>query len=202
MRADLPFKNVDDLRKAKDPINLAGGAAGASDTTFPTLLKEYAGFNFNIINYDSSASEILAIERREADGRAGSYSSLRPYIANGLLRPVIRSRVPEAGVENLPVNEDLTTNKMGKTIMALMGSADAIGRPYVAPPKTPAHIMTILRSAFAAAIRDPQLKADAAKMMMTLNYTTSDETVKTLKYVMSQPENVVREFGKYMATGK
>jgi tripartite-type tricarboxylate transporter receptor subunit TctC len=202
MRADLPFKNVDDLKKAKEPINLAGGAAGASDTTFPTLLKEFAGFNFTIINYDSSASEILAIERKEADGRAGSYSSLKPYIVNGLLRPLIRCRVSEPGVENLPVNEDLTTNKMGKTIMALMGSADYIGRPFVAPPKTPAPVMTILRSAFAKAAQDPQLREEAKRMMMSVNYTSADETLKVLKYVMSQPDTVVREFRKYMATGK
>lgn len=202
LRADLPFRTVDDLRKVKDPINLAGGAAGASDTTFPTLLKEYAGCNFNIINYDSSASEILAIERKEADGRAGSYSSLKPYIARNLLRPIIRSRVSEAGVENLPVNEDLTTSKMGKTIMALMGSADYIGRPYVAPPKTSAQIMTILRSAFAKVIQDPLLKEEAKKMMMSMNYTSADETAKVLSYVMTQPDAVVREFGKYMATGK
>jgi len=198
MRSDLPFKTVDDLRKAKEPINLAGGAAGASDTTFPTLLKEFAGFNFNIINYDSSASEMLAIERKEADGRAGSYSSLKPYIASGLLRPVVRCRVSEPGVENLPVNEDLTTSKMGKTIMALMGSADYIGRPYVAPPKTPADIMTIIRSAFAKVAQDPQLKEDTKKLMMSMNYTSAEETLKVLNYVMSQPDAVIKEFGKYI----
>ncbi len=198
LRADLPIKNVDDMRKVKTPIILAGGAAGASDTTFPTLLKEYAGFNFTIINYDSSASEMLAIERREADGRAGSYSSVKPFITSGVLRPVIRSRVSEAGVENLPVNEDLTTNKMGKTIMGLMGSADYIGRPFVAPPKTPPEAMTILRTAFAKAIQDPQLKEEAKKMMMSLNYVTADETMKVLKYVMGQPDSVIKEFGKYI----
>jgi tripartite-type tricarboxylate transporter receptor subunit TctC len=198
LRSDLPFKTVDDMRNVKDPIILAGGAAGSSDTTFPTLLKEFAGLNFKIINYDSSSSEMLAIERKEADGRAGSYSSLKPYIARGLLRPLVRCRVSEPGVENLPVNEDLTTNKMGKTIMALMGSADYIGRPYVAPPKTPADIMNILRSAFAKAAQDPELKEEAKKNMMSVNYTTADETLKVLKYVMSQPDTVVKEFGKYI----
>ena len=198
LRTDLPFKTIDDLRKAKDPINIASGAVGSSDYTFPAMLKEFAGFNFRMINYDSSSSEMLAIERREADGRAGAYSTLKPYIANGLLRPVVRSRVPESGVENLPVNEDLTTSKIGKAIMGLMSSADVIFRPYAAPPKTPDHIMTILRTAFAKTIQDPQLKEDAKKMMLSLNYTPTDETLKILNYIMSQPDIVVKEFGKYI----
>lgn len=36
---ELPYKSIDDVRKAKEPIILAGVGAGASDTQFPALLK-------------------------------------------------------------------------------------------------------------------------------------------------------------------
>lgn len=198
LRSELPYKNIDDVRKAKEPIILAGVGAGASDTQFPSLLKEFAGLNFKIINYPSSAASILAIERKEVDGRAGSYSSLKPYIERGLVRPIVRCRESSPEVENLPVNEDLTTSKVGKTIMAMMASADHIGRPYAAPPRTPGNIMTTLREAFAKVAKDPALQADAKKIMMPVNYIPADDALKVLKYVLNQPDNIVKEFGKYV----
>ncbi len=198
LRSELPYKNIDDVRKAKEPIILAGVGAGASDTQFPSLLKEFAGLNFKIINYPSSAASILAIERKEVDGRAGSYSSLKPYIERGLVRPIVRCRESSPEVENLPVNEDLTTSKVGKTIMAMMASADHIGRPYAAPPKTPGNIMITLREAFAKVAKDPALQADAKKIMMPVNYIPADDALKVLKYVLNQPDNIVKEFGKYV----
>jgi tripartite-type tricarboxylate transporter receptor subunit TctC len=198
LRTDLPYKSVGDIRKAKEPIFLAGVGAGASDTQFPILLKEFCDFNIKLIDYPSSAASMLAIERKEVDGRAGSYTSLKPFIERGLMRPMVRSRVTGPEVLNLPVNEDLTTNKMGKTIMAMLASADRVGRPYVAPPKTPGNVMAILRDAFSKVIQDPALKEDAKKMMMSLEYTHAEETVKILTDLMSQPEDVVREFSKYI----
>ena len=198
LRSELPYRNIDDVRKAKEPIILAGVGAGASDTQFPTLLKEFAGLNFKIINYPSSAASILAIERKEVDGRAGSYSSLKPYIERGMVRPIVRSREPSPEVDNLPVNEDLTTSKMGKTIMAMMAAADHIGRPFAAPPKTPANVVAILREAFAKVARDPELQADARRAMMPVHYITADEALKVTKYVLGQPDNIVAEFGKYV----
>ena len=198
LRTDLPYKSIEDIRKAKEPIYLAGVGAGASDTQFPILLKEFCKFNLKLIDYPSSAASMLAIERKEVDGRAGSYSSLKPFIERGLMRPLVRSRVSGPEVANLPVNEDLTANKMGKTIMAMLASADRVGRPYVAPPKTPADVMAILRDAFSKVIQDPVLKEEANKIMMSLEYTNAEETLKILTDLMSQPDDIVKEFSKYI----
>jgi len=114
------------------------------------------------------------------------------------MRPIVRSRVTSPEVANLPVNEDFTTNRMGKTIMAMLASADRVGRPYVAPPKTPADVMAILRDGFSKVMQDPALKEDAKKMMMSLEYTHAEETLKILTELMSQPDDVVKEFSKYI----
>ncbi len=198
LRTDLPYRTPEDVRKAKEPIVLGGVGVGASDTQFSTLLREFAGFNLKIISYPSSAATILAIERKEVDGRAGSYSSLKPHIERGLMRPIVRSRVSEAGLENLPVNEDLTTNKMGKTLMSMMAAADRIGRPYAAPPKTPPELMKILREAFAQVAKDPALREEAKRMMLSVNYTPADESLQVLNYVLNQPPDVLSEFAKYI----
>jgi len=119
VRSDSPYRSVSDLRNAGEPIPLATSGPQTMTYQFPALLKEYAGLNFKMISYPSGTESLLALERKEADGTASIYSSLKPYIKRGLIRPLIRGRLSAAGIENLPIDEDLATDKRGKTLMAL-----------------------------------------------------------------------------------
>lgn len=199
LRTDLPYKTVDDLRKAKTPIYLAIAGSGSIDYQFPVLLKEYCGFNFEWVAYDSGPPAWLAVERKEADGRATYYgSSAKNVLQKGLVRPIIRGRLSEPGLDNLPVDEDLTNDKTGKTLMAMRSAADRLGRPYACPPGVPAEITDILKDAFSKVAEDPDLKEDSKKIKITVKYTPADECLKALNYVFSQPEHIVREFSKYI----
>ena len=197
IRSDLPYKTVDDLLKAKSTIML--GTTGPADVNgqFPILLKEFVGLNIKMITYPSSSDIMLAIERREVDGRGASYSSVKPFIERGLVRPIIRCRVSEPGIENLPIDENLTTDKKGKTLMAMLDPAYRVARPYVAPPKTPPAVMKILRDAFGRVANDPELKEDSKKIMMDVNYLPPEECLKSLNYLLNQPEEIVKEFNRY-----
>src|ERR671935_459976 len=106
IRDDLPYKTFQDLRKAKEPVVIGSTGPGANTYDFPLLLKDLLGVKFKIVSgYSSSADIMLAVERKEVDGRAGSYTSIKPFIDRKLVRPIIRARSSEPGVENLPVDE-------------------------------------------------------------------------------------------------
>src|SRR3954467_10265856 len=106
IRTDLPHKNFDELRKAKENVVIGSTGPGANTHDFPLLLKDLLGVKLKIVSgYSSSADIMLAVERKEVDGRAGSYTSLRQFIDRGLVHPVIRARSSEPGVEKLPVDE-------------------------------------------------------------------------------------------------
>ena len=199
LRADLPFKTVDDVIKAKEPV-MIGSAGGASDsnTQFILLLKEFLNANMKIINYPASAEVMLAMERKEVDGRGASFSSVKPYIDRNVVRCWIRGRFSEPGIENLPVDEDLATSKVGKTIMSMRSAADGVGRPYVAPPGTPVHIMNILRDAFARVVKDAEFKTDAKRNMMDAQFVPPAECLKLVNFVLNQPDEVLREASKYI----
>ncbi len=196
VRTDLPYKTVDDLLKSKAPLMI--GCTGTTDISgqFPTLLKEYAGLNIKLIIYPSSADIMLAVERKEVDGRAGSYSSLKPFIDRGLVKSFIRGRVPEKGTEKLPTNEDLTTDKKGKAVMFMFSAADLIGRPFVCPPGTPPEQMRILSEGFAAIAKDPQMIEDTRKSSMEVQYTSGKDILKVINSVFNQPKEVIAEFSK------
>jgi tripartite-type tricarboxylate transporter receptor subunit TctC len=203
IRDDLPYRTFEDLKKADKPVVIGATGPGANTYDFPLLLKELLGANLKIVSgYSSSSDIMLAIERKEVDGRAGSFSSIRPFIDRKLVRPVMRARAVEPGIEQLPVDESLAPNPRAKAIMALRSAPEVIGRPYVMHPSTPAQHLNTMRDAFANAIKDQELIAEAKKAKMELEYVPGDEAVKVMKEVLSQPKDVVEEFSKYIKFGE
>ena len=203
VRNDLPYKTFDDLRKAKEPVVIGSTGPGANTYDFPLLLKDLVGLNFKIVSgYSSSADIMLAVERKEADARAGSLSSLQPFIDRGLVHPVIRARSTQPGLEKLPVDESFAPNPRAKAIMALRSAPEQVARPYVLPPNTPPDIVKVMRKAFADSIADPAAQAEAKKAKMDFDFTDGDEALKIMKEVLNQPKDIVDEFSKYVKFGE
>ena len=203
IRADLPYKTFEELRKAKQTVVIGSTGPGANTHDFPLLLKELVGVNLKIVSgYSSSADIMLAVERKEVDGRAGSFTSLRPFIERGVVRPIVRARSTEPGIDQLPVDESFAPNPRAKAIMALRSAPELVARPYVMPPKTPADIVKVMREAFAKTIDDPELVAEGKKSKMDLEYTPGDQAQKLLADVMNQPKDLVQEFAKYIKFGE
>ncbi|MGH8641556.1 MAG: Bug family tripartite tricarboxylate transporter substrate binding protein [Burkholderiales bacterium] len=203
IRSDLPYKTFADLRKAGKTVVIGATGPGANTYDFPLLLKEFLGVDLKIVSgYSSSADIMLAIERKEVDARAGSYTSLRPFIDRKLVHPVIRARAIEPGIEQLPVDESFAPTPRAKAIMALRSAPEVIGRPFVMTPGTPADALRTIREAFAKAIKDPELVAEATKAKMELEYLSGEETLKIINEVLSQPKDIVDEFSKYIKFGE
>jgi tripartite-type tricarboxylate transporter receptor subunit TctC len=198
MRTDLPYKTFADLLKAKTQLMIGGTGLGESSTHFMTLIKEFLGLNVKMIFYPDSATVMLAVERKELDGRAGSFSALKPFIERGMVRALIRGRAADPENVNLPVDEDLATDKKAKTFMAMRSTVELIGRPFVATPGSPTEAMNALRDAFAKVMKDPDFKADAKKNMMDVQYTSADECRKILGGLFNQPEPIIKEFSRYI----
>jgi len=114
---------------------------------------------------------------------------------------VIRNRISAPGIENLPVDEELTKDPKGKAIMAINAAPTRIYRPYVAPPGTPADVMKILRDAFANASKNKELLAEAKKSKMTIDFAPAEEALKVVREVLSQPPEMAQEIGKYIKFG-
>ena len=203
VRTDLPYQTFDDLKKSGKTLIIGATGPGANTYDFPLLVKEFLGVDLKIVSgYSSSSDIMLAIERKEVDARAGSYTSIRPFVDRGLVRPLIRGSAIESGIEKLPVDENLAPTPRARAIMALRSAPEVVGRPYVMPPGTPEDIVKAMREAFDKAIKDPQLKAEAKKGKMDLEFMPGEEALKVIKEVLSQPKDVVDEFSKYIKFGE
>src|SRR5438105_14019057 len=203
IRSDLPYKTFDELRKAKEPVVIGSTGPGANTYDFPLLLKDLLGVNLKIVSgYSSSADIMLAVERKEVDGRAGSYSSIEPFIDRKLVQPVIRARSTDKRLAQLPVDESFAPNPRAKAIMALRSAPELIARPYVLPPAASADIAKAMRDAFAATLKDPAPLPAPKKAKLDIEFTPGDEAVKILKEVLAQPKDIVDEFSKYIKFGE
>ena len=198
MRTGLPYRTFSDLQKTKTPLMIGGTAPTESSTQFVFLLQEFLGLNARMVYYPASSDVMLAVERKELDGRAGSFSSLKSFIDRGLVRPIIRGKTSEAGNESLPVDEELAPNKKAQTFMAMRSAIEQIGKPYIAPPKTPPEIMNILWEAFEKVGHDSELIRFSQKNDMTYAYVSAPECQKVMNQIFKQPADIKYEFAKYI----
>jgi tripartite-type tricarboxylate transporter receptor subunit TctC len=199
IRSDLPYKSIEDLKKATKPVVVGTTGPGAATHDFPALLKEFLGLKFDLVpGYPSTRDILLAIERKEVDVWTVSYTTAKPVIDRGVVRPLIRDRATVPGVENLPVDEDLAPTQLAKTVMHVRALPGIIGRPYALPPGAPADAVKTLREGFQKAIRDPELQKEAGKVGMPLGYMSGEEVAKSFARILEQPANVVHELVKYI----
>jgi tripartite-type tricarboxylate transporter receptor subunit TctC len=73
-----------------------------------------------------------------------------------------------------------------------------MGRPFLTTPGTPANILGTLRDAFAQTLKDPEFLSDAEKSQMEPKYIPPEECVKLTNYLLQQPPEMVKLFGKYV----
>jgi hypothetical protein len=123
--------------------------------------------------YPSNSDVLLALERKEVDAWSALATTIKLAADRGAVRPLVRGRVALPGFENLPIDEDLATSALGKSLMAIKSIPGAIGRAFAVPPATPSDRIAQLRDAFAKAIKDPELIAEAKKAKIEVQYIGS-----------------------------
>jgi tripartite-type tricarboxylate transporter receptor subunit TctC len=199
IRSDLPYKSLDDLKKADRELVAGTTGPGSNAHDFPLLLKEFAGLKLKLVSgYPSNSDVLLAIERKEVDSWSALATTIKLAADRNAVRPLVRGRVALPGYENLPVDEDLATSALGKSLMGIKSIPGAIGRAFAVAPGTPADRVSILRDAFAKAIKDPDLIAEAKKAKIEMQFISPEQVLKDFNALMNQTPETLREMGKYI----
>ena len=149
MRADLPYKTLADVRKAKEPPKCGSTGAGTSGSYMPKLLEETLGTKFTIVAGYQGGGEIdLAVERGELHCRAftiQAYHSREPYHTwrkknfARILMQTGQTRDPRlADVPTLrELMDEHKTAEADRRMVPMVLAATDFGRPIVAPPGIP-----------------------------------------------------------------
>ena len=184
MRADTPYKTIEDVRSASTPPKC--GATGVTSSAYymPKLLEDAIGTKFEIVSGYVAGSDIdLAVERGEVQCRAftiNAYFAREPFITwrkKNFVRVLYQTgskRDPR--LKDVPLfNELMDKYKTPENVRRLdkvVVAADEFGRPIVFPPGVPADRVKIIRDAFNKTINDPALLAEAEKRRLDIDPAT------------------------------
>jgi tripartite-type tricarboxylate transporter receptor subunit TctC len=199
IRSDLPYKSFDELKKADRELIAGTTGPGSNAHDFPLLLKEFAGLKLKLVSgYPANSDVLLAVERKEVDSWSALATTIKLAADRGVVRPLVRGRVAIPGFENLPVDEDLATNPLGKSLMAIKAVPQAIGRAFAVAPGTPPDRVAMLREAFAKALKDAELMAEGKKAKIDFSYISHDQVQKEFNALLNQTPETLKEMGKYI----
>ena len=203
MRADSPFKSLDDIRKSTTPPRCGTTGAGTPGHYFPRLMEEVLGMKFDLFTGYPGASEIdLAIEKGEVQCRAGTTSAFfgrepgRTWAKTGFVRIlVIGGSKRDSRAAEVPTIYEMMdkykTPDSGKRLTTVLLSPGSFGRPIVGSPGIPADRVKMLREGFLKAMRDPELLAEAEKRGWEPDPVSGEKLQTLAREVVTQPPEVI-----------
>ncbi len=201
-----PVKSIADARTTK--VIMAATAPASSAFQYPKFMNVLAGTKFEIVTgYKGPADVFLAVDRGEADGACGldvsTFQSLRPdWLGKktvNLLTQFGREPNKELLALGLPSHLDFIKDPEDRKIVDLIVTQQVFQRPYLAPPKTPPERVKLLREAFMAAVRDPELIAEAKNQKLELNPKSGQEVEALVKEIYSAPKELLARMQKVIS---
>lgn len=160
-------KTIDDARRQE--VLLGSVGVGSIDAQLPAAFNALLGTRFKVIfGYAGSKEVMLAAERGEVEGKLNGWTAFKAEFPGDRLSnlvPVLQMGLTaDPDLPNVPVFADLLAADAGKLAVAqFLSLTMAISRPLAAAPEVPADRVEILRRAFGAALKSPELLAEAQR---------------------------------------
>jgi tripartite-type tricarboxylate transporter receptor subunit TctC len=203
MRADSPYRSIDDIRKAKEPPRCGSSGTGTTGFYIPRLLDEVLGTKHTIVSGYPGGSEIdLAVERGEVhcwSPLVATFFGREPYISwhkKGFVRVLLQTnRKRDARLGDVPTIYELMdqhkTTEAGKRLTRVILVAATLGRPIAVTPGIPPERLKLLREAYLKTLKDPELVAETKRQRWDIDPLSGEEMEQLSKEVITQPKEVI-----------
>jgi tripartite-type tricarboxylate transporter receptor subunit TctC len=177
VRSDLGIRTIDDLRARE----LAVGSTGqtSNNAIYPYVINNVLGTRLKVVTgYPGTSHLTLALERGEIGGVGGwAWSSIqvqRPdWIKSKFVLPLlVLGTAQNDDLKDWPHILDFAHDDDERRALELVFAPDDTGRPFFAPPATPAVAVDLLRAAFAATVGDQDFKTSAEKARLEVTFTS------------------------------
>ena len=203
MRADSPYKTIEDVRTAKEPPKCGATGVTGPDSYLAKLMQETVGAKFNIVTGYPGGTDIdLAVERGEIQCRAFTIETFfgrEPYHTwrkNGFVHHLFQTaKTRDARLPQTPTVFELMdrykTPQSGRGLATVLLGADGMGRPMFGPPNLPADRLKILRDAYAGTMNDETFRSEVKRRNYEFNPVGGEELQTLSKELTSQPADVI-----------
>jgi tripartite-type tricarboxylate transporter receptor subunit TctC len=196
-RADSGVATWQDMQRKSYVIGSTG--AGADSDVFPTVLRKMFGLPMKLVTgYHSAADVVLAITRKEVDGRCGwSWSSMMAWNKDLYQSKAVNVALQLASqklaeLPDTPSIVEVARNADQQAALKLILSRQTMARPYVAPPGLPPARLAALRAAFDATMTDPDFLADAQRQDLEVRPVSGREADALITEIYASPPAVVK----------
>jgi len=206
IRADTPFKNMDDIKNAATPPKCGSTGRANSGYIIPKILEQTMGIKFKVVlGYKGGRQIDLAVERGEVVCRVMTITphlGREPFLTwhkKGFDRHLLQTgRTPFPGAPEIPSIYDLAkkykVSDKDMKFISLVTAANEFGRPYVGPPGIPQDRADILSKAFMSVLRDPKAIAVAKKLRMKPDPVDVKKLKIMARDVINAPPAVAERF--------
>jgi tripartite-type tricarboxylate transporter receptor subunit TctC len=171
---------------------------GSDSFLFTSIINGVLGSKMRMVaGYRSGNDMNLAMERGEVGGRCGwSWSSIRASNQNWIDEKKVHMLVQiglgkHPDLPNVPSVMDLAKNAEDEQILRLLFARQTMAYPFLAPPDLPAERAFMLRAAFAAAMQDKDLIADAQKSNLEVMPVSGADVETLVRNVYAAPAPLV-----------
>lgn len=191
VRTALPYKNIEDVKMAKETIKIPTSGAGSSAYNDVLMIKRILGVNIDPVPGYGGAETAKAIKGGMVDGQMGSASSMIASFQSGVLRPLlIIAAKRDPAYPDVPTLAEIAPQDM-QALVKLMVAMSEIARPFAAPPGVPEAIRMPLQLAFAEAFSDPVFKEMAKKDKLPFQYYNPAQVQKMVADALMQPSDII-----------
>jgi tripartite-type tricarboxylate transporter receptor subunit TctC len=208
IRADAPYKSMDDVIKAKAPPKCGG--SGRDSASLILALEDLIGAKFEVVlGYQGGSQTDLAVERGEVVCRSmglGAHFSRQPFTLwhqKDFDRHLVQSgRKRDDRATDTPTIHELMdrhkTSELGRQLATVLTAGENFGHPMLAPPGVPPDRVKVLRDAYAKTLRDPALLAEVRKQEYDFDPVSSEDLQALAKTVVNQPAPIVERLKKIL----
>jgi tripartite-type tricarboxylate transporter receptor subunit TctC len=197
VRKETGIGTIGDWLAAKKPLTIAGVGPGSGPSDTPRLLNAAIGLPLRVVEgYGGGAVARLALERGEVDGYCGSWQSVKSvwqdqFAAGKFLILVQTGAEAEPALAHVPRAMDFAKSEEAKQLLDVNETIHGIEFVYATAPETPAARLAILRAAFMATLRSPDLLAEAQKAALDIDPVDGATIARKLASLYDLPPTTV-----------
>lgn len=210
MRADAPYKSISDIVNAKEPPKCGSSGVSSAGYILDRVLEVSLNAKISTVMGYPGGNEIdLAVEKGEIHCRG---NTINPHFGRepfdswhkkGFDRHLVQSgRKRDPQLADAPTIYELMdqakTSETNRRIARVLLDGAEFGRWMLVTPGTPADRVKMLRAAYAQAVKDPELVAEAKKSRMDMDPSSGEDLQKLLNELLDQPKEVIDRVKKIL----
>lgn len=193
---NAPAATADDLFQH---TVIVGGAGTANDSEMtPKVLNAILGTKLKIVSgYKSITAVTMAMEQGEVQGVTDLSLSNVKRNPNLVSRDTARILLQfglqrDADLPDIPTPLDLAKTEEDRKLLAFYFSPKAVARPVALPPGLPADRIALMRGAFMAMTKDPDMLAEAEKIGIPIEPVDHTGVEQVIAIVNDAPPEAVK----------